>query len=504
MAFLPGFEHDVFISYAHVDNLSATTEQPWVEQFHKQLEIALARRIGRMGVVKIWRDKRLEGDQLFDQTIKDAIDQSAILVALTSNGYLASDYAQQELQWFHKKAGVEPHSLQIGDRSRIYNILLNNIPHDHWPGEYGRITGYPFHDAEEEDVPGQPTDPATDKQRFQKQLRALADSLYKMLTAFKETIGQLQSKEVEEQLPTADDAPKVFLADVTDSLDSIRKRVIAELKRKGIRVDTGVPPPYEAQAHEEKVKLTTQDALLSVHLLNDLPGREIDGEPGKSYPQKQVELARDNARARLVWVPKSLDLERVEDESHRAFLDGLENGEREEARYDFIRGVPAALAPQILEKLDELKTSPAAEGVGEAILLDTHRKDQLYAFELGRFLLENNIQPYINPEEDDPDKNLDVLEARLRAVSTLIIVFGNVNESWVRHRLGAALQISVIKKLPIKSYCVFSVPPEKQKEVLDFNLWPVPVRLIDNSKSSTIERAALAPLLNDLRVGGAA
>lgn len=297
MAFLPGFEYDLLVSYAHVDNLSAT-EQPWVEQFHKELEIALAQRIGRLGVVKIWRDKRLEGDQLFDQTIKDAIDKSALFVALTSKGYLTSDYCQQELKWFHKKAGAEAYSLQIGDRSRIYNALLNNIPHDHWPNEYDRITGYPFH----------------------------------------------------------------------------------------------------------KVKLAMQDALLSVHLLNDLAGREIEGEPGKSYPQKQVELARDRARAQLVWVPKSLDLRSVEDESHRTFLDGLENGEREEAHYDFVRGVTASLVPQILEKLEEPQTPSVTEGVAEA--------------------------------------------------------------------------------------------------VLDFNLGSVPVRLIDNSKSSTIERAALAPLLKTMRMGG--
>lgn len=161
----------------------------------------------------------------------------------------------------------------------------------------------------------------------------------------------------------------------------------------------------------------------------------------------------------------------------------------------------ASLVPQILEKLQELEPPSVAENVAEAVLLDTHLKDQLYALDLSRSLLEHHIQPYINPQEDDPSKNMDLLEARLRAVSVLIILFGSVNEDWVRHRLGAALQLSVIKKLPIKSFCVFSVPPEKQETTLDFNLGPVRVGLIDNSKSGTIEPTSLAPLLQTIRMG---
>ena len=83
MAFLPGFEYDIFISYAHVDNLVATTlDRPWVESFHRDLEHAVAKRIGEsLGSVKFWRDdKKLDGAHLFDETIEEAIDKSAIFI----------------------------------------------------------------------------------------------------------------------------------------------------------------------------------------------------------------------------------------------------------------------------------------------------------------------------------------------------------------------------------------------------------------------------------------
>ena len=117
-AFIPGFEYDIFISYAHVDNLAVEGEMKWVEQFHKQLEIALAKRIGRVGLVKIWRDKRLEGDQLFDETIQKNIDNSALFLALTSNGYLASDYCKDELH------GVS----QESSKRAVWSCRLEIVP----------------------------------------------------------------------------------------------------------------------------------------------------------------------------------------------------------------------------------------------------------------------------------------------------------------------------------------------------------------------------------------
>ena len=47
---VPGFDHDVFISYAHVDNLPRG--KGWVDAFHEALEWRVARKIGRLG--RIW------------------------------------------------------------------------------------------------------------------------------------------------------------------------------------------------------------------------------------------------------------------------------------------------------------------------------------------------------------------------------------------------------------------------------------------------------------------
>ena len=508
MGYIPGFEHDIFLSYAHVDNLVAgedSDEKGWVAQFHRQLEIALAQRLGRVGLVKIWRDKKLEGDHLFNQTIHEGMQKSALFVAILSNGYLASRYCcEKELAAFYQKAGGETFGRQIGDRSRIYAVLINNIPHQQWPPEFAGISGHPLYEAEEKDDLGEPTDQS--EKKFKSQLRALVDSLYKMLLAFKEKAETPAAATATIPPPatqTSASGPIVFVADVPDSLRTTRNRLISELQRKDVRIVTGMPPPYEAPAHEQKVKSALQEAALSVHLLDLFAGREIEGQPEITYPQKQAELAKGLAGAQLIWVPKALDLSKIDEPGYQGFLQQLEQGVRERAQYDFVRSTAATLAPQILEKLEQLRTAAPSGKAKHAVLLDTHLKDQLHALELSKYFLTHDVQPYINPQEDDPNKNMDVLEARLKEVNILMILYGSVNSDWVRQRLGAALQLSVIKALAIKAFCVVNVPPVKSPEALNFNLGPIPVQLIDLSAGS-LDSPKLVSVLQSAQAGGAA
>lgn len=503
MAYLRGFDHDIFISYSHVDNLG---DDAWVSGFHKALEVALAQRIGRLGLVGLWRDQRLQGDQLFDETIRNAVERSALFLAITSNGYLKSEYCLQELDWFHAKAGREPHGLKVGDRSRIYNVLLTRLAPERWPSQYPRLSGFPFHDADdrpdEPDLIGAPTDPLLDRARHRRQMNKLADALYQMLEAFSATLASLPAPPAQQPAgapgaapAAASGSPRVFVADVPDTLAATRRRLVNELQRRQIVVESGVPPPYAPAAHDARVREAARDALLSVHLLDEWPGREVEGEPGQTYPLRQLALARGVARSQLVWVQSELDAAAIEDESYRAELERIEHGERGDGAYDFVRGSGTLLVPQIVEKLEQARKAAAtpAPALG-AVLLDTHLKDQLYAFELGRLLVERSVQPYINPQDDDPNKNLEAFESRLRQVSTLVILYGQVSEGWVRHRLGVALQLSVVNNLPLKAFYVCVVPPARVDERTRFQLGPVSVKLIDNSRSERLDGSTLAPL----------
>src|SRR5687768_12560238 len=109
MALIPGYTYDIFISYAHVDNIAFPNQADgWIKQFFDNLNLMLAKRFGRLGIVNFWWDtKKLDGSVLFDKSIEEGIKNSAIMICLNSPGYIASDYCQQELRTFYSKVQSE-------------------------------------------------------------------------------------------------------------------------------------------------------------------------------------------------------------------------------------------------------------------------------------------------------------------------------------------------------------------------------------------------------------
>lgn len=440
MAYINGFEHDLFISYARVNDLAVSeTEEGWVTAFLKYLEKELAERVGRIGVVKIWRDtRRIEGNQLFDQTIAGGIDEAAVFLALTSKGYLASDYCLQEIAHFHQKATDEPLGLAVGDRVRIANVLINNIARETWPTEFGRTSGFVFHDAERDDQFGEPSEPGS--RLFKQQLRTVADALYGLLVAMKEARQPAITTEITPAATATEAACTVFLADVPDTLRKRKRLVIADLNRHGINVVSGMPPPYDEADHDQRVREALRGADLSVHLIDAFAGREIDGHEERTYVQQQTDLALEHAASTMIWTPRSLDIAEIDDETHRAFVESLR---RDQRVAEFIRAVPTNITQIILEKIEQLQHAAEADATAESCLLVTHAKDLNPLLQMAAVLNSNGIQPLINQEGDEPQAVLNLFEERLRQVANLIIIFGQVSKDWVLERLNTAIKVAV-------------------------------------------------------------
>jgi hypothetical protein len=491
-AYVPGFEHDIFVSYAHVDNLSSERGPGWVDEFHEALRNKLATRVGRIGRLRIWRDPSLDGSQVFGEALKNRIESCAVFLALTSKGYLESDYCLQELRWFHQKAQQSRHGIQIGERRRILNALLTNLRYTDWPREFQGTTGFPLHDAADEDRKdqiGEPTKPETDA--FDTQMRKLADATYRLLEDFKEHAEEAPGDVSRKQY--------IYLADTADSLQEIRDRLKADLTQKGKEILTDIPPPHESKAHAAHVRKALDEASLSMHLLDAYPGRKIPEEPETTYPIKQVQLALASGTSPLIWVPPSLALKDITTEAHRNFLEELENGRRDEKSYDFIREPPERLVQVILEKLERLEIAPTPPDTADAILLETHVKDQKFAFELGSYLLESGLQPFIHQETDDPEAGIRAFEDQLARVKKLVVFFGQVSRRWVESRLEFVLQFvarQVVNagRSSLDACYVYLLPPEKIEPV---SLGPriFKIEILDDSGSAGFRRETAAPLL---------
>lgn len=501
MAYITGYEYDIFISYSHVDNIAFPGQADgWIEQFYKNLNLMLAKRFGRLDMVKIWWDsKKLDGSILFDQSIEEGINSSAIMICLNSPGYIQSDYCKQELDLFYKKAQTEKTGLKVGNRSRIIHVLLNNIPFSEWPAELSGTSGFPFHDAKETEDFGDTVDTlSTD---FRMQMQNVRDAVWYLLNDFPKeqtaTSIQQQTKQEEDK-----DTFTIYLGEVADTLRTPRKRVIAELQKKGFNVMTGIPPPDEATGHEHATNEALQKANLSIHLLDEYPGREIVGAPELWYPQKQAELALQSGKSQMIWVPAETDFEMIEDEKYKLFLQNLETGTSASKGYEFVRGSKSTLAQEIIDFAEQLKAQQAQKKAEKGILsvlLDTHFKDQLYALDLSRILLENKIQPFINPQEDDPRKNINLLGDRISQVRKLIFLYGSVSKEWVLERMSAALQLIITNNYPIEDFFIYMAPPHKEAGDISIRQKFLKINIVDSSNNQFFDEAVLQQFINNLK-----
>ncbi len=492
MAQVPGYNHDIFISYAHNDNYGFGGRPGWVDVFEDWLYNWLNKRRG-LTDLRIWRDKkRMRGNTVFDDAIQNALDGSAVFLALTSHNYLQSDYCRKELHRFYQSHGRQSGGLQIGDSSRLFNILLHNIPHQNWPAEFQGASGFPMNDAESDENPGDFTSP--NDSTFEKQLRpivdAIEDCIHKMTPA-----SLVQA----EDIPQAEQI-SIFMADVPDALQDFKERIIAEAQQKKVEVATEIPPPMDAAAHADTLSQSLARARFSIHLLNQWPGRKIVDRKETTYPREQHEIAFKQSIQQLVWVPSDLDIATVEDEAQRRFLQNCETRPRTLGQYEFVKCLQSDFVSLVRDRIDQIRQQTNDPARHPSYLIDTHQKDQRYAFKLADFLMEKGAEVDFNHESQDPTVSLIKFEHSVKNVKNLVLVCGKVGPAWLIGRIKKAFkviseQFEFENRSSLEHIWLFLAPLSTGRP--DLPAFPplIHIDILDNSQSDRIDPRITARLL---------
>jgi hypothetical protein len=499
MAYTAGYDYDIFISYSRDDNAVLPGETGgWVTQFRDYLESWLVKRRGLKGLNIWFDDQGLRGNTHFDAEIEDVIKKSAVFLVLHSNNYRESSYCRKELGWFMAHNRHDRNSIMVGNESRLFNVLINNIHHQYWPEELTGIVGFKLHDAEYKSVDfGYPL-PLQDAS-FSNAIRQLVDASAKMLNALNEQAPSLPP--VSTLANTTDDGrPTVFLADVADSLQMFRKRLINEIGDRAIILPS-LPPPYEASEHQQKLTNTLQQASLSIHLLDQYGGREVDGMADMTFPRLQAGAVRGHVTPSLVWVPDTLNAEDIEDVQQAEWLREMEHGHREVSSFHFVRSSRQTFIDQVLQKLEQINVDAGdSGGVASRFLIDTHQKDLRYAFELGARLAERDLNVAFNQEINDPVKSLESFEKVVGEVQHLIIMFGKVAPQWVKGRILTTIKVLASQlqngKPILDAIWVFMLPESPGQRALPVVPSLIRINCLDNSGSLTIDDRVLEPLFN--------
>lgn len=438
-------DYEVFVSYAHLDN--RPKEAGWITRFEKTLQEFLDLRVGR--VVRIWRDPKLQGNDVFADEITKRFGQSRILISVLSPRYVDSEWCLREISEFCAQA-ERSGGLRIGNQLRVFKIVKYPADQTELPKDVAGSLGYNFF-VEKEGVTIE-----LDPDKFGKDLEPQynftvarlaqdATDLLQKLAAHAAPGGAGDEAGMPPAAgPSAETAITVFLAQCSHDVRGEHDRLTSELKAHGCAVlpDRRLSTDVESE-YCEQVKAELARCKLSIHLIGTSYGAVPDGPSKKSTVHLQNELAaqrcKDGGFERLIWLPKS----ETSDEQQREFIRALHEDKEAQLGADLITGDFEELKNALhatLRKLAEpppkpRAAAPAASGGDEAsterlVYLICVQQDQKATLPLRKHLKQAGIDVETPAFEGSATEVREANQGLLQRCDAVLVFYGSGNKAW--------------------------------------------------------------------------
>lgn len=480
MAFVPGYENDLFVSYAHVDDDPVPgTEQGWVSTLVTTLQSLLAQQLGRAESFKLWLDHTLSKHALVTPEIIGALQKTATFLVILSPGYLASEWCQREKDVFWR---------YVKDRKRsgfrVFVVYRDMVEVDKLPSQFKDLAGYKFWEEDKlQKKPrtlGWPTPIPTNPkdQRYYDELDALSRDLAKELRRL------AANDQPTQQASTA--GTVVFLAEVTDDLEDEREEVRRYLDQFGIHVlPDGIVYAREASTFQKEVDADLHRSAFFIQLLSPVAGKRPPGSM-HSYARIQYEQAKAVGKPIIQWRHRSLDLSLTKDSDHRALLDA-----------------ETVMAVSLEEFKSEIvkRTSPKQESEcscptnNACVFVDAETSDSALADSLCELLSGNGIDVALPPQAGAASRMRELFKQHALNCDAAIFVYGNAPNVWVTSQLYEWRKLATGRERPPKFLAVYEGPPPEGKEPLSLK-W-CGLRTI-NCRNG-VDQAAVHALVRELR-----
>lgn len=457
MAYVSGYDYDVFVSYAHVDNEPFLAGgKGWVTSLVEGLRKLMAVKLGRTDSFSLWMDYALRYAEPVTPQLLNTVRKSAVLIVILSPGYLASDWCRRERDAFlgivqargaRRVFVVERDDVDDADRPPE---LFDLVPFRFWirdrEGKAPHILGFPQPSANDHEYINRLHDLSVEITEELKRMNAAADSPQPIAGLADHTTPVFD-------LPKA----TVFLAQVTDDLDLDRAAVKRYLDQHNIEVVPATWYSQEPGAFRRSAEPDLAKADLFVQLLSGTAGKRPADLP-QGYPCFQWELAKAANKPILQWRDKSIDLASIEDAEHRAFLQC--DSVRAEPIEDFKR--------EICRRLLEKPTRPPANDTHAFVFVDIESADRPIAEEVCAVLDRFGVEYALPLHSADPAENRRDLEENLASCDALIIIYGQTTATWVRRQLHECRK-TLARRRPLPALALFEGPPAA-KDPLDMKL----------------------------------
>ncbi len=430
------FDCDAFISYSHIDNVGLIDgSKGWITNLHRALEIRVGQLLGEKP--EIWRDPKLAGNDVFENTLVEQLKRVAVLITVVSPRYVKSEWTRRELIEFWKAAEAQG-GVTFHDKARIFKVMKTPIPREMDPPELQPLLGYEFFQVDPQSGRVRELDEVfgTDAQReFWMKLDDLAHDIAALL--------EILQGESQAAMPGVQVAKReaVFLAETTADLKEQREALRRDLQQHGYTVLPARGLPLVVSEMETSIEEDLAQCKMSIHLVGKSYGFVPEGS-SVSLMEIQNDLAIERGKQgefiRLLWIPAG---QKVEDERQAKVMNQFRFDPRMQVGADVLETFFEDLRTVVHDRLkdssvlQQKRCVETAAGSPGQIYLIYDQRDSAIVSRYADALFDKGFEILHPTFEGDEADVRQCHEENLRVCNGVLIFFGSTNEGWVRRKL---------------------------------------------------------------------
>ncbi|MEQ1587410.1 MAG: DUF4062 domain-containing protein [Cyclobacteriaceae bacterium] len=417
------FEIDVLITFAEKDNETAQkSEQGWVSQFKKFLELMLLQVLGSKPNIVLKSE--------FDTATAPALNNAAILVAVLTKEFVQSGRCLDNVETFYKNTS----SSKI---NRVFKVLKAPLTLQEQPPRLRDLIGYEMYQLDSETGLQKEYSDFFSQEAEKQYWMKLVDLAYDIHDA----LMILNEGDIKSEIKNIYKRKSIYLAETGHDLSVQRNIIKRELQRHGYIVLPKNTLPTQLNEVEREIRRDLDECSLSIHLIGSAYG-EIPEGTDRSIVDIQNRLAAETALSkkqtkqefsRLIWISQNL---KNASDKQKSFIDTIKRDTEAQEGAEILQN-PLEDFKNIMreELLESQERKTLDESAGKSIYL-VHDKIDVSEVKPFREAIEKSGFKVLTPAFEG-----ELLEVRKQHIDNLrnfdgaIIFKGKVNDQWVRMKV---------------------------------------------------------------------
>lgn len=417
------FEIDVLITFAEKDNETAQkSEQGWVSQFKKFLELMLLQVLGSKPNIVLKSE--------FDTATAPALNNAAILVGVLTKEFVQSGRCLDNVETFYKNTS----SSKI---NRVFKVLKAPLTLQEQPPRLRDLIGYEMYQLDSETGLQKEYSDFFSQEAEKQYWMKLVDLAYDIHDA----LMILNEGDIKSEVKNIYKRKSIYLAETGHDLSVQRNIIKRELQRHGYIVLPKSTLPTQYSEVEREIRKDLNECSLSIHLIGSAYG-EIPEGTERSIVDIQNRLAAETALSkkqtkqefsRLIWISQNL---KNASDKQKSFIDTIKRDTEAQEGAEILQN-PLEDFKNIMreELLESQERKILEEGAGKSIYL-VHDKIDVSEVKPFREAIEKSGFKVLTPAFEG-----ELLEVRKQHIDNLrnfdgaIIFKGKVNDQWVRMKV---------------------------------------------------------------------